>query len=130
MKNRSNEIRIRQEPPVQIWLFEKKSRVSTPASKSEKDGLESWCVLRRFPSLGMLHLSARQCTSVQWNQLMSERAFFFYLPHARHSSPRFLYFLHTYEVQNLFLRGFFLKILALCMDSIQEPERFPIKSGL
>ena len=37
-------------------------------------------------------------------------------------------FYSLFEVQKRFLRGFFLKILALCMVSIQE--RFLIKSGL
>ena len=54
---------------------------------------------------------------------------FFRIPYARHYNPRFVYFLPTFwSPKNVFSRGFFLKILDLCMVSIQE--RFLIKSGL
>ena len=39
-----------------------------------------------------------------------------------------IFFTHFLKAKNVFLRGFFHKILALCMVSIQE--RFLIKSGL
>ena len=49
-----------------------------------------------------------------------------YIPYARHYNLWFVYFL--LKSKNVFSRGFFLKILALCMVSIQE--QFLIKSGL
>ena len=52
------------------------------------------------------------------------------IPYAHHYiATRGLYtFYPLFEVQKRFLRGFFLKILALCLVSIQE--RFLIKSEL
>ena len=59
---------------------------------------------------------------------MAVLLFAYYITYARHYNPRFVYFLPTFWSPKTFLRGFFLKILALCMVSIQE--RFLIKSGL
>ena len=52
-----------------------------------------------------------------------------HIPYARHYNPQFVYFLPTFWSPKTFFQGaFFLKILALCMISIQE--RFLIKSVL
>ena len=53
----------------------------------------------------------------------------FYIPYERHYKPRFVYFLPTFWSPKTFFQGAFcLKILTLCMVSIQE--RFLINSGL
>ena len=52
-----------------------------------------------------------------------------HLPYVRHHNPRLVYYFKaTFWKSKKFLRGFFRKILALCMVSIQE--RFIIKNGL
>ena len=44
----------------------------------------------------------------------------FNLPYARHYNPRFVYFLPAFWSSKTFWRVFFLKIMALCMFSVQE----------
>ena len=86
-------------------------------------------VLYFICDLGSFLVGIKECYLLM-NYLLESRNLLrgYQILYARHYNPRFVYFLPTFEVQKRFFKGIFLKILALCMVSIQE--RFLIKSGL